>query len=432
MYKFALLLLFFFAAFKLSAQEDTKAIMDRLNALESRQSQIVSNLESRIKADSLKIIMLMDSLKRNAMRMNELTGSMETYKSTISSQSAILADVTKKVELGSRSRYEAIKKNLILSTEIYEELNQRLTTLYAFSQVESYRTALGMLNNPSDESLGFSFNKKIEELLEQKIPMKRNKSNIMQMATVFLQNPTVSAIGSAIPFYSVGSSLVSYIASITSSEKDVRPSHVMEFKDEMEKYISFYSRLNHLNTGFVTNLDNFKYQSSSLHAKLEDYVTKTLKSGGFPMKSRAEMGARNESEYLTALFNEFNHKTVRAFFKKMEEKYTRNGKIDYDAMLRENANIFEMNRVANEVSFFYRNFEILYTQYTSMLEENCKGTIEVLEDAKSKRLTSETSKIDQQIRTLRQRKDDAANGIRTAVNIQKVSNLIEQFETVGY
>jgi hypothetical protein len=202
----------------------------------------------------------------------------------------------------------------------------------------------------------------------------------------------------------------------------------------LEKYITFYSRLNQLNTGFVTNLDNFKYQSSSLHTKLEDYVTKTLKAAGHPAKTRAELGVTNEGEYLTAIFNQFNHKTVREFFKKMEAAYKNptTGKVDYDTMLRENANIFEMNRVANEVSFFYRNFEILYSQYISMMEENCKGTIEVLEDAKSKKLTDDITKIDKQILTLKQRKTDAANGIKTAINIQKVSNLIEQFETLGY
>lgn len=376
----------------------------------------------------------MDSLKKTAMRMNEINTTVETYKSTVSSQTAVLADVSKKVELGSRSRYEAIKKNLILSTEIYEELNQRLTTLYAFSQVESYRTVLGMLNNPSDESMGFSFNKKVEELLAEKIPAKKSKNNIMQMASVFLQNPTVSSVGSAIPFFNVGASLVSFVASMTSGEKDVKPQHIMDFKAELEKYITFYSRLNQLNTGFVTNLDNFKYQSSSLHTKLEDYVTKTLKAAGHPAKTRAELGVTNESEYLTAIFNQFNHKTVREFFKKMEAAYKNptTGKVDYDTMLRENANIFEMNRVANEVSFFYRNFEILYSQYISMMEENCKGTIEVLEDAKSKKLTDDITKIDKQILTLKQRKTDAANGIKTAINIQKVSNLIEQFETLGY
>jgi hypothetical protein len=206
----------------------------------------------------------------------------------------------------------------------------------------------------------------------------------------------------------------------------------MDFKAELEKYITFYSRLNHLNTSFVTNLDNFKYQSSSLHSKLEDYVTKTLKAASYPVKSRAELGANNEGEYLTAVFNQFNHKTVRSYFKKMEESYTKNGKVDYDAMLRENSQIFEMNRVAGEVSFFYRNFEILYSQYITMLEENCKGTIEVMEEAKSKKLTEDTSKIDKQIQLLKQRKGDATNGIKTAINIQKVSNLIEQFETVTF
>ncbi len=433
MHKLASLILLSLTFFNLCAQDD-KSVLDRLNAIETKQNQVVSNFEARVKQDSLKILMLMDSLKKTAMRMNEINTTVETYKSTVSSQTAVLADVSKKVELGSRSRYEAIKKNLILSTEIYEELNQRLTTLYAFSQVESYRTVLGMLNNPSDESMGFSFNKKVEELLAEKIPAKKSKNNIMQMASVFLQNPTVSSVGSAIPFFNVGASLVSFVASMTSGEKDVKPQHIMDFKAELEKYITFYSRLNQLNTGFVTNLDNFKYQSSSLHTKLEDYVTKTLKAAGHPAKTRAELGVTNESEYLTAIFNQFNHKTVREFFKKMEAAYKNptTGKVDYDTMLRENANIFEMNRVANEVSFFYRNFEILYSQYISMMEENCKGTIEVLEDAKSKKLTDDITKIDKQILTLKQRKTDAANGIKTAINIQKVSNLIEQFETLGY
>jgi len=444
MMKKSLFLLLFFvfgAIYSASAQDSVALILKAIDELRSQQRQLqqqnqdfvrrYQTLSNQRQQDSIKVLALTDSLRRRSTQINLLSSDLGLYKETVEKNDAIVKGVSRRVELTDEARYKMVRTNLIHSADFFEVLNDRLNTLYAINQVESYRTMLNSLNNPADETLGFSYNDKVMQLMEKKLISKRDKGGqkILNIANMLLQDPVVSNIASATPVVNIATSVLGFVSGIAAQRKDIDEKEVQEFKNELEKYTAYYSKLNVVNSRFANNIDNYQVQTTNLHDKLTEYVNLQAKGLKFDVKLKEPEGNATNGEYLLTVFRTYNKSSVTAYFDKLEKEFDKGGKVDYSKLMMKYPHIMEANKKIEDVIYLYKEFDYLYGQYISMIDENSRNTIVILQGAVEQNLSSEPAKVKAQIEILKNKKTEAVTGIRRAVNLPRLKDIVNTLDS---
>lgn len=438
---FLLLFFMFGTVYSASAQDSVALILKAIDELRSQQAQLqqqnkdfvrrYQTLSNQRQQDSIKVLALTDSLRNRSTQINLLSSDLGLYKETVEKNDAIVKGVSRRVELTDEARYKMVRTNLIHSAEFFEVLNDRLNTLYAINQVESYRTMLNSLNNPADETLGFSYNDKVLQLMQKKILDKKSKDSpkILSIAKMLLQDPVVSNIMSATPVINIATSVMGFVSGIAAQRKDIDEKDVQEFKNDLEKYTSYYAKLNLVNARFANNIDNYQVQTTNLHDKLTEYVNMQAKGLKFEVQLKEPEGNATNGEYLLGVFRTYNKTAVTAYFDKMENEFAKNGKVDYSKLMSKYPHIMEANKKIEDVIYLYKEFDYLYGQYISMIDENSRNTIVILEGAVSQNLSSEPAKVKTQIDILKNKKGEAVTGIRRAVNLPRLKDIVNLLDS---
>ncbi len=442
--KKSLLLLLFFVfgtVYTVSAQDSVALILKAIDQLRSQQAQLqqqnqdfvrrYQTLSDQRQKDSLRVMALTDSLRNRSKQINLLSSDLGLYKETVEKNDAIVKGVSRRVELTDEARYKMVRTNLIHSAEFFEVLNDRLNTLYAINQVESYRTMLNSLNNPADETLGFSYNDKVLQLLQKKLVDKKSKegSKILNIAKMLLQDPVISNIASATPVINIATSVMGFVSGIAAQRKDIGEKDLQDFKDELEKYTSYYAKLNLVNARFANNIDNYQVQTTNLHDKLTEYVNLQAKGLKFEVQLKAPEGNATNGEYLLGVFRTYNKTSVTSYFDKMENEFAKNGKVDYSRLMTKYPHIMESNKKIEDVIYLYKEFDYLYGQYISMIDENSRNTIVILQGAVEQKLSSEPAKVEAQVNILKSKKGEAVAGIRRAVNLPRLKDIVNMLDS---
>lgn len=438
---FLFLFFMFGAVYSASAQDSVALILKAIDELRSQQRQLqqqnqdfvrrYQTLSNQRQQDSIKVLALTDSLRNRSKQINLLSSDLGLYKETVEKNDAIVKGVSRRVELTDEARYKMVRTNLINSADFFEVLNDRLNTLYAINQVESYRTMLNSLNNPADETLGFSYNDKVMQLMEKKLVDKKDKggAKILNIANMLLQDPVVSNIASATPVINIATSVLGFVSGIAAQRKDIDEKAVQEFKNELEKYTAYYAKLNLVNARFANNIDNYQVQTTNLHDKLTEYVNLQAKGLKFNVELKEPEGNATNGEYLLKVFRTYNKTSVTAYFDKMENEFAKGGKVDYTKLMMKYPHIMEANKKIEDVIYLYKEFDYLYGQYISMIDENSRNTIVILQGAVAQNLSSEPAKVNAQIEILKNKKGEAVTGIRRAVNLPRLKDIVNTLDS---
>ncbi len=438
---FLLLFFVFGAIYSASAQDSVALILKAIDELRSQQRQLqqqnqdfvrrYQTLSNQRQQDSIKVLALTDSLRNRSTQINLLSSDLGLYKETVEKNDAIVKGVSRRVELTDEARYKMVRTNLIHSAEFFEVLNDRLNTLYAINQVESYRTMLNSLNNPADETLGFSYNDKVLQLMQKKLINKKDKdgSKILNIAKMILQDPLVSNLAAATPVINIATSVMGFVSGIAAQRKDINENDVQDFKNELEKYTAYYAKLNLVNARFANNIDNYQVQTTNLHDKLTEYVNLQAKGLKFDVQLKEPEGNATNGEYLLGVFRVYNKTSVTAYFDKMENEFAKGGKVDYSKLMAKYPHIMEANKKIEDVIYLYKEFDYLYGQYISMIDENSRNTIVILQGAVENKLSSEPAKVEAQINVLKNKKGEAVTGIRRAVNLPRLKDIVNVLDS---
>ncbi len=379
---------------------------------------------------------LLQKLTQSNDRMNRLTDSLKLaynaigqHEMDLQKADAGLRQFRTRLEINEESRYRIIKSNLLYSFEFFEILNDKLNTLEAFNQLETYQMMLTDLNNPSSEAMGFSYNKKVMQLLETNLPPMKKKSRFMDFAKVLLDNPAVKGITSLTPVLNIGTSVFSYVTALSANEDKVTTENLTSLKRDLDKYTNYYVSLNNANQSFNASLSSFKVSNTNLHNKLREFVVKNLKESGFNPKVTDPNLETSSSTYLTYLFSVYNRESAHKYMEEIEKKFTDKGKINYGKILEGNPQLINMNKRTEEVIGLHKDFEHLFGQYMAMLEKNNKDMIVIMEQAAVDKLSDTPSMVTQQVEKLKVEKRKGVESIEKAINLPKMKTLVEKLDT---
>lgn len=392
-------------------------LFHQLNASQN----LIRSLQHQRRADSIRIAELQKALQEQVSNFNAAVSSVDIR----------VREFDQRMRITDRDRYVIIQRNLISSVEVFDMLNQRLNILEALNQLEEYQSILTDLNNPANENLGFSYNRKVLALVEQYIAAnaRRDRGRIIEAAKIVLENPLMQTIaGPAAPILSVSNSLLSFASSLLVTRTDIPQENVARFRDEMMQFTQYYARLNELNRNFALGIANYQVQTANLQNKLRDFVVQNIQASGRQIDPNLEKRSKSIGEFLTTLFLTYNASAVREYLLQLERQATENGVINYGKLIR-SGNLIEMNKRISEVIFLYKEFEYLYSQYISLLEKNNREIILVLQEAMARRLSDDNNKVRQQIERLSRVKDSTIESINKAINLQRLKNEVEKLDT---
>jgi hypothetical protein len=421
---FPLLLLFggcLFSQSRLYAQQSQSDSLRILFQQFNSNLNLVRSLQSQRRADSLRIVELQKALQ----------DQISNFNSAVSSVDVRVKEFDQRMKITDRDRYAIIQRNLISSVEVFDMLNQRLNILEALSQTEEYQNILVDLNNPANENLGFSYNKKVLALIEQYIAAnaRRDRSRIVEAARMVLENPLIQTMaGPAAPILGVSNSLLSFASTLFVSRTDIPQENVTRFRDEMMQFTQYYARLNELNRSFAMGIDSYQIQTANLQSKLRDFVVQNIQASGRTIDPNLERRSKSTSDYLTTLFLTYNSGSVREYLVRLEREAMENGVINYGKLIR-SGNLIEMNKRVGEVIFLYKEFEYLYSQYISLVEKNNREMVLVLQEAMAKKLSDDNNKVRQQIDRLSKVKEATVESINKAINLPRIKNEVDKLDT---
>ncbi len=407
------------------------AIIGGAEAQELTNQQLTQQMKSIMdgrRADSLRVISLMDSLKLKTQIIYNMQKRMEDHEMDLQKADAGLKQFGRRLEVTDENRYRVIKSNLVYSVVLFEELNQRLNTLDALNQLETYQQILVDLNNPANENLGFSYNKKVTDLIMNNIQTKK-KGRLLEMAQMVLDNPILKTVTSLTPILGVGNSIFSLVSSFAANDDKISTSSLQTIKNDLDRYTMYYGKLNEANATFQRNLANYRINVGNLHTKVKDFVVKNLKESGFSPEVKTAADAA-VGDYLTSLFTVYNREGVERYFLKLENDNKDNkGGIKYEALLKANTHLINMNKRTEEVIDIYKDFENTYRQYITMIEKNNDTMLEIMNMAITEKLSDSASKVTEQINRLKNEKQKGILSIERAINIEKLKGTVERLDS---
>ncbi len=377
-----------------------RKLYENVELLKKNEANIREMAQKQRTADSLSIIELNGEIDKVTNRTNELSS---------------------RIQVTAKGRYDKIYNNLTATAYLFEEMNKRLNTLQALTQAQNYETIVTQLNNPTDGSLGFSYQGKVMELLEKTIPVqKKSKGKFLAIADALLKNPIVNGIASITPVLNIGSQVLSMVSSFAMNDDNIKPENITNFKNSLGAYTVYYSKLNDATANFQISTSNYKVQINNLHRQLEDYAVLNLQEAGFKVEQKME--GMTTGEYLNALFRNYNERGMIRYLDGLKGKFTAGSKTDYEKLLNE-TKLEVINGRIDDVTQSYKQFDYLYRQYIAMIEEHNKQTIEIMNYAIEQKLSSDESKVREKIEQLKQSSRKSVNDIKTSINIVQLEDI---------
>ncbi|MET6995817.1 DUF1659 domain-containing protein [Chitinophaga defluvii] len=332
-------------------------------------------------------------------------------------------------EIDNITKYELIKSNIVNASETYYLLNKKIIDLKSRTTTNNLDVFITSLNNPESKALGFSLSDRVVELVEKIILKgKADKSGrngkIVESTKSIINSPIFQSFTSLTPPLAIANSVMNFLHSVSVNNKQINQKALQDFEKELNKYVIYYTSLNDANQKFEFGLNFNKDQLSLLQDNLYEHLRFTASALKFPLPQRDN---KSIGETLNSFFFDFKKEKVIDFFNAMEAKYTKNKRIDYELLLRENPNLKEANNQLEDLILQTKRFENLYNEYFTLLDSYYGKVNSSLKIALDNGL-SEKGIIETKQNEFRNLKTEAVSEIQSSINIKELYNNTEKIK----
>ncbi|MEC5146640.1 hypothetical protein [Chitinophaga sp. 212800010-3] len=332
-------------------------------------------------------------------------------------------------EIDNITKYELIKNNIINASETYYLLNKKIIDLKSRTTTNNLDVFITSLNNPESKALGFSLSDRIVELVEKIILKNKGdkgekNSKIVESTKSIINSPIFQSFTSLTPPLAIANSVMNFLHSVSVNNKQINQKSLQEFEKELNKYVVYYTALNDANQKFEYGLNFNKDQLSLLQDNLFDHLSFTATSLKFPAPQK---GNKPLSQTMNDYFFDFKKEKVVDYFNKLEEKYTKGKRVDYESLLRENSSLKEVNNQLEDLVLQTKRFENLYNEYFTLLDSYYAKVNNSLKIAQDNGL-ADKSIIDNKQGEFRNLKTEAVNEIQASINIRELYTNTEKIK----
>lgn len=299
------------------------------------------NGQNKIQRDSIKILKAFDK-----------TEMVDTKSDVVDSLKAVISSLSNKVEnieknnLNSRKDdYNSKSKLIKAQLNLLRELKETTITIMGDRDVMKSNTYISQINNPTTNTLGFSFVEVVNENLESVLteylnnPLNGNPAveKFKQKKNSFLSRikSIVSLVAPIFPpleiVNRITNKLENHVESVTSwvdgsrssnaknliieNETVFKPVIIKKFTEKLKLYITFYRKLSNTNDTFLSDIETNEIKYNPLISNINDIIASIEKA------SDIEFNDINSLENQVDLLFESNteRKNV-SFYKRVVEK----------------------------------------------------------------------------------------------------------------
>ncbi|MEO1654812.1 MAG: hypothetical protein AAFU64_14795, partial [Bacteroidota bacterium] len=245
--------------------------------------------------DSLKVIFLADSLsqlyekyfsilesdKDNLNRFNNINEKLKVLENQSQGNSEQISKITEEDKRSLQTIYEKNRLSIIAVANYMDAVNDALNALEFSVSSFDYSNSIFELNNPTNTDLGFSLDKAMLKIVDQKIIKgKFGKKFGFKLRGIIssiinnpiINNPITKAIVSTVPAVSSISSVFNVVNTVAVTEPEIGTQALKEFNDEIQKYVAHYEALAKASRELDFNLNNLKLKSESLRNLATNFV----------------------------------------------------------------------------------------------------------------------------------------------------------------
>ncbi|MRG45941.1 hypothetical protein GFS24_12505 [Chitinophaga sp. SYP-B3965] len=330
-------------------------------------------------------------------------------------------------EFDNITKYNLVKNNLIQASETYYLLNKKIIDLKSRTTTSNLDVFITSLNNPESKELGFSLSDRVVELVEKIILKGKSDKNerntkLVESTKSIINSPIFKSFTSLTPPLAIASSVMGFLHSVSQSNKAINHKLLQEFEKELNKYVIYYTALNDANQKFEFGLNFNKDQLSLLQDNMYDHLAFTANVLKMPLPAR---GNKTIAESLNDYFIDFKKEKVIDYFAKLEEKYTKGKKIDYESLLNDNMNLKEANNQLEDLILQTKRFENLYNEYFSLLDSYYTKVNHSLRLAQDNSL-ADRAIVEAKQNEFRQLKNEAVQEIQSSINMRELTINVEK------
>ena len=357
--------------------------------------------------------------ERTKDKLNQLEDRYKVIENQTKGNSERLNQISDKDRRTLKTIYENHKLSIVATANYMDAVNDGLNALEFSVSSLDYSNSIFELNNPTNTDLGFSLDKAMLKIIDQKIikgkfgkkfggKFRAIISNIIN--NPIINNPITKAIVSTVPAVSSISSVFNMVNTVAVENEDIGTQALKEFNQEIQKYVAHYEALAKASRDLDFNLSNLKLKTESVRNVASNFVRQSVidlyTPDGAPDMSSQDMNSVIKKYY--------NYAHVTQFIIKLENVHNNN----YNYLAQRL--VFPVVG-RSKVSFIGEEVEKLFSEYLTTLNIYHESIKVILQNAT--KLSEDPSKITQKTTDLDKRYDRLIASYKKNVNLENIKAL---------
>jgi hypothetical protein len=392
----------------LLAQNDSlrvKVLSDSLTSLYERYFNIEKNTTQ-----------VQGKLSNDLKNFNDKIKKLENQTEGNSEQLAKMSDADRRT---SQTIYENNRLSFLATANYMDGVNNSLNALEFSVSSLDYSNSIFELNNPTNTDLGFSLDKVVIKLMNEKVltPKAEKKfgSKLRSIVTNILNNPLVNnpitkALVSTVPAVSSIVSVFDVVNSAAVSNVEIEAQSLLDFNKGLQKYVGHYEALAKASKDLEFNLGNLKLKAESVRKLASNFAKESV----IDLYTRQNAPNMTSLDMNTIIKKHFNYPIVSEYIGQLEKSNNHN----YPVLAKRV--MFPLTG-RSKISFIGEELEKLYNEYLATLSNYHNSIIVILNNANG--LSEDQSKIAQKIYDLDKRYKALIESYEKNVNIENLRSL---------
>lgn len=365
-------------------------------------------------------------IKYKDTTLQRLLGQLKQVNDNERQNSTAIQGLLQGKQIDNMTKYKLLKSNLINAVQTYYLLNKKVIDLKSRNTSNSLDVFITSLNNPESKALGFSFSERVISLVKSvilggKADKTKRGQEIISTTESILNSPIFRGFTTLAPPLGIATSLMTFFHTLSINNKSINQKSLKDFEVQLNKYVAYYTALNEGNQKFQYGLSYNKDQLNTLQQNLYNNLAFTASALGFTMPPKDPNEPLGVT--LNKFFLNFNQSNVEKYFDQLEQKYTIPGtdKINYERLLRENMSLKEANNQLEDLVMQTKNFENLYGEYFTMLDNYYGTVISAMNIANTNGLADKAI-VQEKQQEFTELKKEAVSDTKTSIDIGELKN----------
>ncbi len=422
-FKFLLLFccIFLLNSERIYSQKQPKTLKDSVGIMFKNYFELMKpkkNTDSlRLVAINGKVADINSSVQNNKKKVDSLTLRVAALNRILVANRSEIATLTDQEASNQEQEITNNIGKIINTTDFVSTANASLALLNLGAAIGAYQNEIATLNNPNDETLGFSLSAKIKDILDCTII--RNKKNvndikpskIIAVVDNIIKHPILESVANAVPIVSSIRSVFDLIVGVAIRGDDIKVGDISNLKTNLNVYLDHYEGLILVQNDFSKQLNSINVRKDALSLLLLTYTKDQITSFSPEITSKID---KNVS--LNSMINSYY---TRDFVqKKIEEIRLSNTKKGIDSMLDNRLKypdyaLIQAKFIRDEIGTLGKEYIAAYRSYQKALET-------VLSKSVDSRIGKKES-VDKKISTLRILTKEVCNKYEEGINIENLN-----------